>query len=192
MTDQPHKFQSAMAAYDANQAERALQLMQECGAEGNPIACYLVALWYRNGEGAPRDPQRSNEWIGRLLSIAANGNPVAQWNVAQSYRFGDLLPLDIVRANEWLERAAESGSGEAQHHLAWYYEHGLYEYPQDPREAEKWYQRALQQEHPETLYRYALRMLNEGKLSEPAVSLLRRAADKGFKPAQDMLQQYLH
>jgi uncharacterized protein len=192
MTDQSHKFQSAMAAYNADQCERALQLMEECGSEGNPTACYLVALWYRNGEGAPKDAQRSRQWIDRLLRIANEGDIIAQWNVGQSYRFGDLLPLDIKRANEWLERAAENGSGDAQHHLAWYYEHGLYEYPNDPAQAAKWYQRAFDQEHPETLYLYATKLFRDGRPTEEAVSLLKKAAAKGFKQAEYLLQSSLH
>ena len=55
--------------------------------------------------------------------------------MGQNYRFANLLPLNIGRANYWLERAAEGGHAEAQHHLAWYYETGQYDYSINPTEA---------------------------------------------------------
>jgi TPR repeat protein len=76
--------------------------------------------------------------------------------------------------------------------LAWYYEFGQYDYPVDPVEAAKWYQRAFEQEHPETLYLYAVRLFRDGQPTEEAISLLRRAADKGFKQAEHVLQSYTH
>ena len=112
--------------------------------------------------------------------------------MGQNYRFANLLPLNIERANYWLERAAEGGYGEAQHHLAWYFETGQYDYPVDLATAQKWYQRAFEQEHPETLYLYAVRLFRDGQPTEEAIRLLRRAADKGFKQAEHVLQSYTH
>lgn len=192
MTRRSAKFHSAMDAYNANQPERALRLMEECAKEGDPEACFTTALWYRDGEGAPANPELSAWWLTRFVEIAEEGNLEAQWGVGQNYRFGNLLPLDVERANDWLERAAEGGHGDAQHHLACYYERGEYGYPIDPAEANKWYQRAFDQEHPETLYLYAIREFVDGRPTEEALRLLRKAADKGFKQAGYVLQPYLH
>jgi len=186
------RFIEAMNAYDDDQPERAVRLMEACAEEGDPMACFTTALWYRNGEGVPVDMERSAHWLARLEEIAEQGNPEAQWDVGQNYRFGNLLPLDIERANYWLERAAECGYGEAQHHLAWYYEFGQYYYPVNTTEAAKWYQRAFEQEHPETLYLFAVRLLRDGQPTEDALSLLKRAADKGFKQAEHVLNASTH
>jgi len=186
------EFMVAMSAYDEDRNEDALRLMESCAELGDPVACYLAALWYRNGEGAPVDLQRSGEWLRRLEKLADHGNVEAQWEVGQHYRFADLLPLNIERANHWLEAAAENGWGEAQHHLAWYLETGQYGYAQDKQAAEQWYQRALEREHPETLYTFALREFKGGKITEKAIALLQRAADKGFKQAAHVLREHTH
>jgi TPR repeat protein len=186
------KFREAMDAYNNNQPELALRLMEECAKLGDPVACYLTALWYKSGDGIPVNLKRSAQWLARLEELAEQGNLEAQWEVGQHYRFGDLLPLNIERANYWLERAAERGYGEAQHHLAWYLETGQYDYPVDPDTAAKWYRRAFDQEHPETLYLFAVKQFCDGRPTEEAIRLLKKAADKGFKQAAEVLRSYTH
>jgi uncharacterized protein len=185
-------FLEAMAAYDADDASLALRLMEQCAQAGDPVACHTTALWYKNGEGAAADSRRCAYWTQRLEMLAEDENLVAQWEVSCNLRWGVLLSFNIERANYWLERAAEGGYGEAQHHLAWYYEFGQYDYPHDLVAAQEWYQRAFEQEHPETLYLYAVRLFIDGKPTEDAIRLLRRAADKGFKQAEHVLQAYTH
>jgi TPR repeat protein len=192
MTQRSAKFFEAMDAYDEDRPEEALRLMEECAQQGDPIACFTAALWYRNGEGAPESVQQSAEWLARLEELAEQGNTEAQWELGQHYRFANLVPLDIERANHWLEHAAEGGYGEAQHHLAWYFEYGQYGYPVDPNEAAKWYQRAFEKENPETLYMYAVRLFRDGRPTEEAIQLLRRAADRGFKQAEHALNSCTH
>src|SRR6188474_3303529 len=175
------KFLEAMDAHNNDSQELALRLMEECAKLGDPVACYMTALWYRDGNGTPIDLKHSAQWLTRLEELADQGDPEAQWEVGQHYRFGDLLPLNIERANYWLERAAESGNGDAQYHLACHLETGQYDYPVDPEAAAKWYQRALEQEHPETLYLFAVKQFRDGRPTEEAIALLKKAADKGFK-----------
>ena len=186
------QFLAAMAAYDADDESLALHLMEECAEAGEPAACFTMALWCSGKQGMPADQECSARWLARFQELAENGNLEAQWDLGQNYRFGNLLPRDIERANEWLERAAEGGYGEAQHHLAWYYEYGQYDYPVDPAEAAKWYQRAFEQEHPETLYLFAVRQFKDGQPTEEAIRLLRKAADKGFRQAEHVLNSYTH
>lgn len=138
------------------------------------------------------DKERSARWLARFEELAEDGNLEAQWDLGQNYRFGNVLRQDIKLANYWLERAAEGGYGEAQHHLAWYYEFGQYDYPLDKAAAESWYQRAFEQGHPETLYLFAIRQFKDGKPTEPALELLRKAADKGFKQAEHVLRSVTH
>lgn len=181
-----------MRAHDDDRNEVALALMEECAAEGDPVACYLAALWHRDGDSANADPPRCSYWIHQLVELAEQGNPEAQWELSGMCRCGDLLPIDISQANHWLARAAESGFGEAQHHLAWYLETGQYNLPIDAEASESWYRRAFEQRHPETLYTFALREFKDGKITASAVALLREAADKGFKQAADVLREYTH
>lgn len=182
----------AMDAYDADQLELALRLMEECARKNDPVACFTTALWYRNGEGAPANAERSAQWLMRLEELAESGDAEAQWELGQHHRFGNLLPLNIQRANVWLERAAQNGHPDAQHHLAWYLESGQYEYAVDTAAAAMWYQRAFEQGHPETLYLFAIRQFRDGQPTEEAVRLLRSAAEKGFKQAEHVLRSYTH
>ncbi len=186
------KFMEAMAAYDAGDGSLALRLMEQCAKAGDPVACYTTALWYKNGEGASVDMRRSAYWMRRLEELAEGGNLEAQWEMSCKVRWGVMLPLSIEHANHWLERAAEGGYGEAQHHLGWYYEFGQYDYPVDKAAAEVWYRRALAQEHPETLYLFAVRQFKDEKPTEAALELLRKAADKGFKQAEHILRSVTH
>ena len=186
------QFLEAMAAYDSDDESSALRLMEQCAEAGDPVACYTTALWYKNGEGAPADLKRCAHWMQRIEQLAEGDNLFAQWELSCKFRWGDLLPLNIERANYWLERAADSGYGEAQHHLAWYYETGQYDYPVDKEAAESWYQRAFAQEHPETLYLFAIRKFKDGKPTEAALKLLRKAADRGFKQAEHVLRSVTH
>lgn len=181
-----------MQAYDAGQSEMALRLMEKCAELGDPAACFMAALWYHDGDGVPQDLERCARWLARHEELADRGNLEAQWDIGQNYRFSNLLPRDIERANYWLERAAEGGSGEAQHHLAWYYETGQYSYPLDPVEAANWYQRAFEQGHPETLYLYATRLFRDGRATEEAMRLLRQAAAGGLIQAEHLLRSFAH
>ena len=186
------EFMAALQASDEGSHEEAARLMEQCAKEGDPVACYFMALWYRDGEGVRASVALSEYWMKEMVRIAESGNAEAQWELGQSLRFGNVFPCDIRRANYWLDRAAENGWGEAQHHLAWYLETGQYTYAQDKEAAERWYQRAFEQDHPETLYTFALREFKGGKITEKAIALLNRAADKGFKQAAHVLREHTH
>lgn len=185
-------FVSAMLAYDEGREREAFELMEACASNGDPVACYLTAWWSFQGEGIRPDAERSKKWLQALVELAESGQPEAQWELSCKYRWGSLFPVDIPNANHWLERAAESGWGEAQHHLAWYLESGQYGYAVDRPAAEGWYRRAFEQGHPETLYTFALREFQNGKITENAIALLTQAAEKGFQQAAHVLHQYTH
>lgn len=186
------QFLEAVAAYDSGDNLLALRLMERCAEAGEAAACFMMALWCSSNEDMPVDQKRSEHWLQRFKDLAERGNLEAQWDLGQSYRFGNVVACDIERANFWLERSAEHGYGESQHHLAWYYETGQYGYPIDKVAAQSWYEKALEQEHPETLYLFAVRQFKDGKPTEDALGLLRKAADRGFKQAEHVLRAHMH
>jgi uncharacterized protein len=179
-----------MRANDEGRYADAARLMEQCARKGDPVACYFMALWSRDGEGVAASSAQSERWKQEMERIAGSGDAEAQWELGQSLRFGNVFAFDIQRANYWLERAAESGWAEAQHHLAWYLQTGQYGYAIDHQTSEMWYRRAFEQEHPETLYTFALREFADGKITEKAIALLTRAAAKGFKQAAHVLREY--
>lgn len=181
-----------MEAYDSDDESLALRLMEECAEAGDPVACYTTALWYESGEGAAASPERRDYWMQRLQRLAQEGNLEAQWELSGKFRWSNLLPLDVEQANYWLERAAEGGCGAAQHHLAWYLETGQYGYPINANAAAVWYRLAFEQEHPETLYLFAVKQFKDGRPTDEAIRLLKKAADKGFKQAEHVLASCTH
>jgi|GEM_PF-3589931 len=180
------KFLAAMDAYDADDAALSRHLMEECALSGEPDACFLMALWC--SEAMPPDQVNAHLWLSMFVELAENGNLDAAWNLGQSHRFGDLVQQDIALANYWLERAAKGGHAEAQHHLAWFYETGQYDYPLNQSLAEDWYRKAFEQGHPETLYEFAMRQYEDGKPNQTGLELLIAAANKGFKQAEHVLR----
>jgi uncharacterized protein len=186
------KFMEATDAYDNNQEELALRIMEECAGLGDPVACFTAAIWHRNGEGVPINLIKSKEFLDRLSSMAEKGHPEAQWQLSTMFRWGAQVALDIEQANYWLEQSAEGGYGEAQHHLAWYYETGQYDYSVDLVESAKWYKLAFDQGHPETLYTVAVGLFCKGQPTEEAIKLLRLASSKGFKQAEHVLKSCTH
>jgi hypothetical protein len=61
---------AAIDAFDGGDAKLALQLMETCAEQDDPVACFTVALWYRSGEGAVVDIKRSEQWLARLERLA--------------------------------------------------------------------------------------------------------------------------
>jgi TPR repeat protein len=185
------KFDAAMKAYNDDRLDDAMRLMEECAREDDPVACFTMAVWHRETENSEA-LRRSAYWLKRLEQLAEEGNPQAQWELGQNLRFGNLLPYSVGQANYWLMRAAEGGNPDAQHHLAWFFETGQYDFPVDKAEASSWYERAFEQDHPETIYLYATRLFQDGQPTEAAIELLRKAAEKGLMAAADALRQYTH
>jgi uncharacterized protein len=186
------EFQAAILAYDLHDESRALHLMEQCALSDDAAACFMMALWCAGKEGMPVDKARSEHWLQRFVELAEDGNLEAAWDLGQNYRFGNLLQQDVGLANYWLGRAAEGGHAEAQHHLAWFYETGQYNYPINQALAEDWYQKAFEQGHPETLYLFAMRQCKDGKPNEAGLKLLKEAADKGFRQAGHFLNALAH
>ncbi|WP_315784630.1 MULTISPECIES: tetratricopeptide repeat protein [unclassified Bradyrhizobium] len=180
------KFLAAIDAYNNDRLEVATQLIRECADSGDPVACLTLARWSRDGEAIPHIDGEVARWSSELRKLADAGDAEAQWELGQSYRFGDLMPMDVEEANRWLWRAATSGNADAQHHLAWYLEHGEYGISVDREMAEGWYKRAFDSGHEETVYLFAIRLLHSGKTGE-AIQLLERAAQGGLKQAAEVL-----
>lgn len=141
--------------------------------------------------GAPEDRPLALRW---LLRQARRGEAEAQ------RRLGTLLLEDAQGGSgasapspleeeglRWLGKAAAQGDGEASFSLGAHWDRQGAA-PEHRAEAERWYQVAASREHPEALYRLALRSLY-GKPRDLARALdfYRRAADRGHVVAQNNL-----
>lgn len=181
-----------MRAYNAGEEARALRMMEECANDGHPTAMVLTAIMYRDGEGTAAQPERYKHWIDRFVALAHSGNAEAQWQLSGDYRFGNHFAQSIEKANAWLEQAAENGNPDAQYHLAYYLRYGDQGYSIDVERSEYWMECALKQGHPDALYAEAMAHYKDGRPTDYALDMLRRAAEKGLLQAQEELQRVSH
>ena len=184
-------FEEAMSAYDDGKLRDAIALMEECAQGDDPVACFLTALWYREDVASKENIEASDAWLQRLKDLAFEGNTAAQWELGQQYRFGNLYPLDVEQANYFLDQAANSGNADAQFHLSCFLETGSYGYTRDLATAKIWFERALEQGHPEATYVHALSHFVDGRPTEEAIRLLRVSAEGGFRQSQALLHKVL-
>ena len=78
--------------------------LQRLAEAGNADAQYLLASFYLNGLGGPRDPEHAKLWLEKS---AAQGNSRAAFSLASLYADAD--PPDPQAAARWLARARELG-----------------------------------------------------------------------------------
>ena len=78
--------------------------LQRLADAGNAEAQYLLAAFYLNGLGGPRDPVKAKLWLEKA---AAQGNSHAAFSLASLYADAD--PPDPQAAEHWLARARELG-----------------------------------------------------------------------------------
>src|SRR5215469_8575675 len=78
--------------------------LQRLAGAGNPDAEFLLASFYLNGLGGPRDVVQAKLWLEKS---AAHGNSRAAFSLASLYADAD--PPDPQAAAHWLARARELG-----------------------------------------------------------------------------------
>ncbi|MFC3395164.1 tetratricopeptide repeat protein [Brenneria rubrifaciens] len=137
--------QLVMAQWHANSGGEAdaVTWLKRAAERGNRDAQYQLAQRYEQGKGvvirrdlAERGYFRAAElghakaqlWMARheggknalawYRKAASTGDAEAQLWISKAYREGNGLPRDEQKANYWLDRAAASGSGEADYLLS--------------------------------------------------------------------------
>ena len=104
-----------------------------------PEAEYDLGMLYVEGNAGAPDPVEGIRW---LTKAAEAGLPQARLNLGILYSEGRLgFPRDLAEGRRWLLAAAQSGSFCAEFNLGVLYNTGL-GVRRDPREAQKWFQRA--------------------------------------------------
>ena len=116
----PHAFRPADPLESVKTAIRlknftaAATELQQLAARGNADAQYLLAVFYLNGLGGPRDPGQARIWLEKA---AAQGDARAAFSLASLYAQAD--PPDTRNADRWLARAQALGfKPQAQRHAA--------------------------------------------------------------------------
>jgi uncharacterized protein len=78
--------------------------LQRLADAGNADAQYMLAVFFLNGLGGPRDPVQAKGWLEKS---ASQGNPRAAFSLASLYAEAD--PPDAQAAQRWFTRARELG-----------------------------------------------------------------------------------
>jgi TPR repeat protein len=94
------------AAYKAGDYQKAFQLLEPLGEQGNVKAQYLLGVLYANGKGVPKNDSKAVYWFTKA---AKQGDVKAQLLVGGMYFQGTGVPEDYVLAYAWVNIAAAQG-----------------------------------------------------------------------------------
>lgn len=104
-------IEEARDAMEANQFDKAMQMLRPAANAGNADAEELIGIMYAMGLGVTRDDRRAFEWY---LRSAMKGHAGAQSGVGWYYEVGRGLPsIDLVRAYMWYTLSAIGGDPDA-------------------------------------------------------------------------------
>jgi TPR repeat protein len=96
-------FQDGLQAYYRLDYRTALREWQPLAEQGDPEACYQLAILYYRGEGVLQDYAEAAKWFERA---ANGGDPDAQYNLGLMYANAQGVARDLVRAHLWFTLAA--------------------------------------------------------------------------------------
>lgn len=183
--------EAGVAAYEAEQYERAYELLKPEAEEGDAEAQYYVALMYDQGEGVEVDREKAT---ALFTSAAESGHTIAQIATAYSYLKGIGVDRDYEKAADWYRKAAENGDSAAQRSLGLRYKHGE-GVKQDYEEAAKWFHRAAEQGDERAFYELGIAYRYGDGVEQDYVKAAhwnRKAMEAGYAHAKRMLAwQYM-
>jgi TPR repeat protein len=108
-------FESASAAYRAQDYGTAFQAFHELADAGDARAQSVIAIMYKYGEGIATDLPTAYHWY---LKAATRGYPPAQYNVGVMLADGLGIEQNSAQALVWLLKAADAGYERARDKIA--------------------------------------------------------------------------
>ena len=97
---------SGIAAFEAKEFRRSLQLLQPLAESGEAEAQYRLAVQYQAGLGVVQNPLQAYHW---MREAAEQGHGLALHGLGIMYLYGECVEKDAGEAAIWLQRAAEIG-----------------------------------------------------------------------------------
>ena len=173
----------------------AIVWLEKSAQQGNVIAQANLGELYLEGTQVKQDYARAAKWF---RAAADQDNPESQRQLALLYRAGTGVPHDDALAAQWLVKAAKHFDRDAAKILGEMYEVGI-GVPQDAAQAKHWREqgtgpitamtaRAPGPETPQGQVNLS-HTYTEGrgkpKDDAQAYTLMRRAADQGYSPAEE-------
>lgn len=112
---------SGIAAFEAKEFRRAMQLLSPLAEAGNPDAQFRLAIMAQNGLGVVPNEAMAYKW---MRASAEQGYGLAQHGLGFMYLEGECVAQDETKAAEWFCRAAAQGLVGSMTTLAMMYEQG--------------------------------------------------------------------
>ena len=133
---------------DARSVAEGLDWLQRAAQAGDATAALqLGKLWFKGAAGLPADADRALPW---LKQAADQGQDAAAHYIALILKNGSQqAPAHPEAAARWMRRAAEAGWADSQFLLGQMLLHGQ-GVKADAAEALAWFERAAEQDHPES------------------------------------------
>jgi len=113
---------SGIAAFEAKEFRRSLQLLQPLAESGNPEAQYRLAVQYQAGLGVVQNQLQAYHW---MREAAGQDHGLALHGLGIMYLYGECVEKNEPEAAVWLQRAADDGLAGSMATLANMYEQGL-------------------------------------------------------------------
>ncbi len=97
-------FKAGVAAFDAGDVESAWFEFWTLAQDGDAVAQYNLAQFYRQGIGIEVDLREARRWYERA---ASQGHGLAQYTLGLMFETGDGGRRDLSQARTWYARAAD-------------------------------------------------------------------------------------
>jgi hypothetical protein len=169
---------------------KAIACFRRAGEQGVALAQTCLGVYYKNGEGVPRDAGRA---VALYRLAAEQGNREAEYNLSKCYYYGDGCDRDRYQAALLERRAAAQGHAEAQFRMGFRYAKGD-AVDRDLATALEWYKKSAEQGFGLAMFNLALvYLMGEGapggeRDEKKARFWLREAEKTGMQAAEEALR----
>jgi len=175
---------------NARQVETAAQWIERAASHGYLPAQTIIATFYLQGVGVPKDSAKGVEW---LRKAAGQNYPMAETSLSALYLKGDAgVTKDEAQAYQWAKKAADQNYGPAQMLMGEIYLNGSGAAKKDEKAAFAWYLKAADQGIPPAeaqvgaMYHAGVGVARD---DAKAVDWLQKAVDYPFPAAQPLLDE---
>lgn len=152
--------------------EQAFYWYNESAKKGDDVGMFNVGWCYQNGFGVKKDDEIAAEWFKKSAELGY----VNAMNELGDYYQNVLIDLD--KAESWYRKGADLGDAECQNKLGVLLDKNL-----DCEEANSWYQKAMEQNHPNAYDNYATNLWEGNGVEEnkqKAIELKKKAVELGL------------
>lgn len=107
------QFDEGLAAYEAGNYQKALELFKAFAEQGDADAQVFLGIMYSKGQGVPKDYRKALKWYRKA---AEQGHASAQYNLGIMYGNSKGVPKDYVQAHKWFSLTASRSQGQDHEH----------------------------------------------------------------------------